>query len=276
MAMQCEKINSNLLSDLQWHPRPGPDDEGLVQSAGPAAVRPRLAVQVDPGHREARDQHREAAQQEDRAADSEAPPRDDEAVPVEDDHHQPDAQQSHPGDLGHLEGPGDVRHVVQDDVGQWRVLVHVRHPIVDHGHHHGRQPGHEQAVQHGDPQLPALGQRIRGDVWPVAMVAGAGSERSPGYQLGVLPAAAGLVRARDVERVGPLGGGLVTVVTRSPAPARWDGGVALRQTILGLSIREDEIILEWGYLIHESLYVSENFQLQWRLLEILFLNNNLF
>ena len=50
------------------------------------------------------------------------PARNDEAVFVEEDDEEPDREQRHPGDLGHVESPGDVGHVVEDYVGQGRVL----------------------------------------------------------------------------------------------------------------------------------------------------------
>ena len=97
---------------LEAHAGPGPDDKGLVESARPAPVRPGLAVQVHPGHREARDEHREAAEEEDRATDGKAAPPNDEPVLMKDDDKQPDGEQGHPRDLCHLKGPGDMRHVV--------------------------------------------------------------------------------------------------------------------------------------------------------------------
>ena len=41
---------------------------------------------------------------------------------VEQDDEEPDGEQRHPGDLGHVESPGDVGHVVEDYVGEGRVL----------------------------------------------------------------------------------------------------------------------------------------------------------
>ena len=131
-----------------------------MKATGPAAVRPGLAVKMHPGHTEAGDQHREAAKEEDCAPDRITPPRNDEPVFVEDDDEQPDGEQRHPGDLRHLEGPGNMRHVVQDDVRQRRILVHVGDPVMDNGHHHRRQPGHKQAVEDSDAQLPSLWQGV--------------------------------------------------------------------------------------------------------------------
>ena len=77
---------------LEAHTRPRPDDKRLMQAAGPAAIGPGLAVQVDPRHTQAGDQHCEAPEQEDCAANGKTPPRNDEPVFVEDDDKQPDGQ----------------------------------------------------------------------------------------------------------------------------------------------------------------------------------------
>jgi len=119
---------------------------------------------MDPGHRERRDDHGEAAQQEDRTSDREKPARNDEAMFVEQDDEEPDGEQRHPGDLGHVESPGDVGHVVEDYVGEGRVLVHVWDPVVHDSHSDGGEPGDEQAVDEGECELPALWGRGRGQV----------------------------------------------------------------------------------------------------------------
>ena len=77
-----------MISCLKTESRSGPDDVGVVEPVGPTAVRPRLTVQVDPGHRERRDDHGEAAQQEDRTSDREKPSMKDnlltfKAIPVD-------------------------------------------------------------------------------------------------------------------------------------------------------------------------------------------------
>ena len=119
---------------------------------------------MNTGNRETRDQHGEASEEEDGATDSKAATHDDEPVLVEDDHQDPDCQQCHPCHLRHLECPGHVRHGVEDDVRERRILVHVRNSVMHHRHHHSSQPGDEQSIQHSYSQLPALRQRIRGNV----------------------------------------------------------------------------------------------------------------
>ena len=80
---------------------------------------------------------------------------------VADDHSEPDEEKGHASQLGHLECPGYVRHVVEDYVRQWwipsrtnnfgallnfGILGHVRNPIMNHSHHKSRQPGHSHPV----------------------------------------------------------------------------------------------------------------------------------
>ncbi len=77
------------------------------------------------------DQHGDTAEKEDGAADAEEPAQQDEPVLVENGNDEPDGEQDHARDLAHLERPRDVGYVVQNDVGQWRVRVHVWDSIVD-------------------------------------------------------------------------------------------------------------------------------------------------
>ena len=91
-------------------------------------------------HRQTGDQHREAPEKEDGATDGKASSGNDEPVLVEDDHYQPDGEERHPRYFCHLKGPGNVRNIVQDNVWQWRIFVHVRNPVMDNRHHKGRQP----------------------------------------------------------------------------------------------------------------------------------------
>jgi len=57
------------------------------------------------------------------------------------------------GRLAHLKRPRNVRQVVEDDVGQRRVPVHVGHAVV-HDHHHERsQHEHKEHVDVRDEQL---------------------------------------------------------------------------------------------------------------------------
>ena len=90
--MTREHVVTTRPHPLETHASSRPDDECFMEPTGPAAVRPRLAVQVDSGHTEAGDQHCEASEQEDCAADSKASPGNDEPVLVKDDDKQPDGQ----------------------------------------------------------------------------------------------------------------------------------------------------------------------------------------
>ena len=110
-------------------------------------------------------QHGETSQQEDGATDSETSPGNDESMTVEYHYDQPDCQQSHSWYLRHLKCPGYVRDIVQNDIWQWRVFVHIRDSVMDNCHGDSCQPGHEETVDDCDRQLPPLWAGVAGNVW---------------------------------------------------------------------------------------------------------------
>jgi len=57
------------------------------------------------------------------------------------------------GRLAHLECPRDVRQIVEHDVGQWRIAVHVGHTVVDDHHDECGQHEDKEHVDVADEQL---------------------------------------------------------------------------------------------------------------------------
>lgn len=138
--MAREHVVSTGPDPLQAHPCPGPDDVGIVQTVSPGAIRPGLAVKVDPWDRQAGDEHGDASEEEDGASNREESSGNDEPVLVEENNKYPDREEGHTSDLSHLKSPGDVRDIVQDDVWQRRVLVHIRNSVMDYCHGQCCQP----------------------------------------------------------------------------------------------------------------------------------------
>ena len=54
--------------------------------------------------------------------------------------------------------------IVQNDIGQWRIFVHVGDPIMNNGHCHSSEPGDEETIHHSDTELPSLWERVAGNV----------------------------------------------------------------------------------------------------------------
>ena len=150
-------------------------------------------------------------------------------------------------------------HVVQNDIRQRRILVHVWDPVMDDCHGDGRQPGDEQSVYNGNAELPPLGWRIACYVGLDPMEAVRGTAGQSCQPPSGLPSAARLVRAGEVESVGPLVWGVVSL---GPGPrAEWGEGETRVETVLCLGIRIDEVELESCYVVDQLLDVAHNLQL---------------
>lgn len=105
-----------------------------------------IALQMRAGHAQRRDQHGDAAQQEHGAAQREEATQQHEAVLVHQQHAGPDDEQHGAGDFAHRKRPRNVRHIVEENVGQRRVALHVRNTFVHDHHHDRRDPGDEESV----------------------------------------------------------------------------------------------------------------------------------
>lgn len=101
------------------------------------------------GHAQRRNQHRDAAQQEHRTAKRKESAQQHESVFVHQQHGRPDDEEHGAGHLAHRECPRNVRHIVEEDVGQRRIAFHVGHSFVHDHHHDGRDPGDEKGVSCG-------------------------------------------------------------------------------------------------------------------------------
>lgn len=101
-------------------------------------------------HTQGRDEHGNAAQQEHGSTEGEESPQQDNSVLVHDQDKHPDAKEERADQLANVKRPGYVRHIVQEDVGQRRISLHVRNPFVHHDHHKGSDPGDEESVPCGE------------------------------------------------------------------------------------------------------------------------------
>jgi len=92
------------------------------------------ALQMRSRHAQRGDQHGDAAQQENRARQSEESPQKDQSVLVEDQDDHPNGEQQRASDLAHVKGPRNVWHIIQEDIRQRRIALHVRNPLMHDNH----------------------------------------------------------------------------------------------------------------------------------------------
>lgn len=92
------------------------------------------------------DQHGDTAEQEHGAAEGKEPAQQDDPVLMHDQDKHPDRKQDCARDLAHVEGPRNVRHVVQEDIRKRRISFHIRHTFVHHHHNERCYPGNQERV----------------------------------------------------------------------------------------------------------------------------------
>jgi len=68
------------------------------------------------------------------------------------------------GRLAHLEGPRNVRQIVEHDVGQRWVAVHVWNAVMDYDHDERGQHEHKKHVDVADEQLDKVRVEMSRDV----------------------------------------------------------------------------------------------------------------
>lgn len=93
-----------------------------------------------------RDQHGDAAQEEYGPAEGEESPQQDDPMLVHNKNKHPDGEEQRADQLADVERPRDVRYIVQEDIGQRRISLHVGHPFVHHDHYERRYPRDEEPV----------------------------------------------------------------------------------------------------------------------------------
>lgn len=93
------------------------------------------------------DQHGDAAQKEDRSAEGKESSQKDDPMLVDDQHKDPDGEEDSARDLAHVEGPRDVRDIVQEDVRKRGIALHIRHTLVHHHHNKGCYPRDQERVR---------------------------------------------------------------------------------------------------------------------------------
>ena len=79
---------------------------------------------------------------------------------VEEEHDERDGRKTDCRHLTHVEGPGHVGHVVEEEIGQGWVLLHVGHAVVGEHHRERRTPEHQQHVGETDEELCVLGPQF--------------------------------------------------------------------------------------------------------------------
>jgi len=98
---------------------------------------------MDSGYRQRGYQHGHTSQEKDGAGNREESPGQDKSVFVKEENGQPYDQQRHACNFAHLKGPGDVRDIVEDQVRQRWILVHIWNPVMHDGHGEGGEPAHK-------------------------------------------------------------------------------------------------------------------------------------
>lgn len=81
-------------------------------------------------------------------------------VLVKDDNGKPNGEEGNAAKLAHAKGPGDERKVVQENVRQWWVGVHVGYAVVHNDHDNGRHPGAGEEVRHCYDRLPSFRLKV--------------------------------------------------------------------------------------------------------------------
>lgn len=118
------------------------------------------ALQMGARHTQRCDQHGDAPQQENSAGQCEKSTEEHHTVLVEDKDDQPDGKQQGSGDLAHVERPRDVGHVVQKDIRQRGIALHIRHAFVHNHHDERRYPGDHEGVGCRSKETQLLGVQI--------------------------------------------------------------------------------------------------------------------
>jgi hypothetical protein len=75
---------------------------------------------------------------------------------VEDQYGEPYETQHGAGQFTHMKRPRDIRHVVQENVGQRGIFLHIRHAIMDDHHNERRNPRYSEQVAHRNKSFPYL------------------------------------------------------------------------------------------------------------------------
>lgn len=95
------------------------------------------ALQMCARHTQRCDQHGNASQQEHSSTQCKESTQQNQPMLVDNQNAEPDQKQQSPGYFAHVKGPRNVRHIVQKDIGQWWIALHIWHTFV-HDHHHNR------------------------------------------------------------------------------------------------------------------------------------------
>lgn len=98
------------------------------------------------GHTQRRDQHGNTSQQEDGSAERKESAQQYEPMLVQQKHWGPNEEEQGSGDFAHRKRPWNVRHIVEEDIGQRWISFHVGHTFMHDDHNDGCDPSDHKGV----------------------------------------------------------------------------------------------------------------------------------